>query len=282
MALPLAHVSAARRARLEKRQRQNLVIHPHLLVPSSQVVNPTSTQQVKPDFDSTGINPTSFETDAADFVFDGKFPPIEVRQPDSSYVVIHDAWTSALIKGADAIAATLCEDLNVNRDRSSSWNWQMTWYCRDLIPIIEKELEQALQAESGELSDPAPHDEATDPDVIAAWRHAIARLKGIAARDERTPIDTTWISPAFTPLWFAAELKHWSHVAPAVTELVLCMEPSWEYARPTGHIHRPADDRPRYGDGMVTFSALLHTAGGDPGMLSRVGFPASSTADLNG
>lgn len=281
MAIPLVHVSAARRARVEKRQRQNLVNHPHLLAPSSQVVNPTSTQQVNPDLDSAGANP-AVETDAADFEFDGKFPPIEVRQPDSSYVVIHDAWTSAIIKGVDAFAGEVYENLNVNRDRSSSWDWLMTWYCRDLFPIIEKELEQALEAESRQLLDPAPHYEATDPDVITAWRHAIPRLKAIAARDERIPIDTTWISPIFTPLWFAAELKHWSDVAPAVTELVLCVEPNWEYARPTGHVHRPADDRPRYGDGMITFSALLHKAGGEPGIQSQVGFSASSTVDLNG
>lgn len=277
MAVPAAHVSVRRRERLEKQIQQNLTHRPHVHVLSSQAVNPILSQRPGTGTDpiAAAPNPEESTADPADLEPDGTFLPVNVRSPDSSQVVIHAAWTPKLIKAADAAAAVknLYEEMNVNRGRTNRyWQNHMSWYCRELVLHIENELEAALEKRrSSDSSSNLPLEDAVDADMILAWRHAIARLKGIVGREPNSLIDTAWISPAFTPRWFDAETAFWRHAARAVSEMVAWVEPSWEYAKPVGrNTSQRLDGRPLYGDGLITMCLLLPKLEDSPHLVSQV------------
>lgn len=208
MSLPIEHVSLPRRARLVRGRRRGATGPYSTLYPSSS-------QTVNPGLDRPTLQSQSRNTDhikesdlVTDFEYDGELFAPTPREADPSRVVIYEAWTPSLLKAIDRSAADIYGDLNSSRDpQCRAWQTAMRWYCRDLIGLIEQEIERATDVNAGDVSDDELADAGVDPDVLRAWNHALACLRGIVAQAGHSRIDTTWIAPIFTPKLFSMEVK---------------------------------------------------------------------------
>lgn len=222
---------------------------------STQVAFPVLTQG--DEFDHYH-EPWSVEDDD-DRIYDGTLlAAVNVREPDPSCTVIYAAWTPALLKAVDAAAKHIYKQLNVDRRKeSAAWQASMRSYCQILLSAIKTELAAALKMASAPALNRTQPVAGVSIDVIVAWKHAIARLQRLIDDSSvNSPIDTSWISPIMTPIWFDAENQHWLSVAPAIREMVSWVEPSWAFAEPLPHRLQPSHDFPRYGDGMIVLCSL--------------------------